>query len=420
MKKILFVSFYWPPSGKASYHFPLKMIQYLNEKGHKIALLTVNEDTFSAKDETFIQFIPDNLKVIKTGYFDPFIYYKKFLGKEKETPMFATEVISTQKVSLIHKVSLWIRMNLFIPDARIGWYKQAVAAGKELLKTEKYDVIITNGPPHSVHLIGVTLSKKFNIPLIPILIDPWVDIASYKNQTRNKFVVWLDNYLEEKTMKIAKAAVFVTKSMMNYFKNKYEFMNKKSFQLYWGYNEEDFDELKDNKNKNEYKTILHAGNMYEYQNPNRFWETVKNKIDKGDKLRLKFIGSLAPNIKDNIVELGLDKYTEFLGFLDYKDVIKEIVNADYLLACTHEPRHVPGKLFEYMRAKKPIIVFGEENKEVNELITKAGLGKYYSFNENAEDFFDFANTLNSSDTNILCHNRRKIAMELEKIINTVC
>lgn len=420
MKKILFISFYWPPSGKASLHFPLKMIQYLSEKGHNLAVLTVNEDTFSAKDDTFTKYIPNDLKVIKTGYFDPFVYYKKFLGKDKEIPMFATEVISTEKKGLKHKISLWIRMNLFIPDARIGWYKQAVKAGKKLLNQEKYDVIITNGPPHSVHLIGVTLSKKFNIPLIPILIDPWVDIASYKNQTRNKIVVWLDNYLEKKTMKRGKAAIFVTKSMMNYFIKKYKFMKEKSYQLYWGYNEEDFEGIIEQKSSNEYKTILHAGNMYEYQNPQKFWETIKNKIENGSKFKLKFIGSLAPNIKENILRLGLDKYSDFLGFLDYSDVIKEIVNADYLLACTHEQRHVPGKLFEYMRAKKPIIVFGDPNEEVKELITKAGLGKYYSFNDAAEDFFDFADNISYNERNIICHNRKNISIELENILNNVC
>ncbi len=333
--------------------------------------------------------------------------------------MFATEVISTQKAGLKHKISLWIRMNLFIPDARIGWYKQGVKAGIELFKNERYNLIVTNGPPHSVHLIGVTLSKKFNIPLMPILIDPWVDIASYKNQTRNKFVVWLDNYLEKKTMKIAKASVFVTKSMMNYFINKYGFLKDKSYQLYWGYNEEDFENINTNKKDEDYKTILHAGNMYEYQNPIKFWKTVKRKIDEGEKIKLKFIGSLAPVIKDTIINLGLEKDCYFLGYLDYKDVISEINKADYLLACTHEYRHVPGKLFEYMRAKKPIIVFGEENKEVEELITKAGLGKYYLFNESAEDFFEFADNISCNINNIICHNRKNIALELDKIINKI-
>lgn len=419
MKRILFISFYWPPSGKASYHFPLKMIQYLSEKGYEITLLTVNEDTFSAKDETFVKYIPQNLKVIRTGYFDPFVYYKKFLGKEKEAPMFATEVIATKKVSFKHKVSLWVRMNLFIPDARIGWYKQAVKFGSMLLSNERFDVIITNGPPHSVHLIGVTLSKKFNTPLLPILIDPWVDIASYKNQKRNRLAILLDSHLEKKTMKAAKAAIFVTKSMKDYFVDKYGFLRDKSFQLYWGYNEEDFAEIKENYHDCGYKTILHAGNMYEYQNPHNFWVTVKNEIEKGRKLKLKFIGSLAPNIKETIKELGLEKYTEYLGFLEYKQVIKEIVKADYLLACTHEKRHVPGKLFEYMRAQKPIIVFGEPNKEVEELITFAGLGRYYSFNDYAEDFFSFAENIKINEEAIICFDRKNIANELEKIINKI-
>ncbi len=416
MKKILFVSFYWYPSGKASYHFPLKMIEYLSKKGYKISLLTVKEDTLSIKDNTFEKYIPKDLEVIKTDYFDPFVFYRKFLGKEKDAPLYATEVISTKDVSIKHKIALWIRMNLFIPDARIGWLFKAVKAGKDLFKRNKYDLIITNGPPHSVHLIGVSLSKKFNIPLIPILIDPWVDIASYKNQKRNKIAIFLDNLLEKRTMKKAKAAIFVTKNMQSYFVKKYNFLANKSYQLYWGFNEEDFLGIETNKPDKDYKTILHAGNMYEYQNPINFWLTVKKKIEEGYKLKLKFIGSLAPNIKNSIKELGLEEFTDYMGYLNYSEVIKEILAADYLLACTHEKRHVPGKLFEYMRAYKPIIVFGEPNDEVEKLLLTSGLGKYYLFKDNAYDFFDWADKLNIDKNFINSFNRKEIANQLENII----
>lgn len=416
MKKILFISFYWYPSGKASYHFPLKMIEYLSEKSYKISLLTVNEDTLSIKDNTFGKYIPKNLEVIKTNYFDPFVFYKKFLGKEKDAPLYATELVSTKDVSIKHKIALWVRMNLFIPDARVGWFFKAIKAGKELLRKNKFDLIITNGPPHSVHLVGVGLSKKFNVPLIPILIDPWVDIASYKNQKRNKVAVFIDNLLEKRTLKKANAAIFVTKNMQSYFINKYNFLKNKSYQLYWGYNEEDFLNINTDKIEREYKIILHAGNMYEYQNPINFWVTIKKKIEAGHKIKLKFIGSLAPNIKNNIKELGLEKYTEYMGYLNYSDVIKEIVTADYLLACTHEKRHVPGKLFEYMRAYKPIIVFGEPNNEVEELLQKSGLGKYYLFNDFADDFFDWVENIKINKNFIKSFNRREIANQLEQII----
>lgn len=417
MKKILFISFYWPPSGKASLHFPLKMIQYLDEVDYKSTVLTVKEDSFSAKDETFFQYIPKGLRVLKTDFFDPFVFYKKFIGKGKDTPLFASEVMSTTEGGLKQKISLWIRMNLFIPDARIGWYKYGVKAGEELLKNEKFDFIITNGPPHSVHLIGVTLSKKFNIPLIPILIDPWVDIASYKNQKRNFFTVLIDNYLEKKTLKQASKSIFVTKAMRDYFIEKYNFVKNKAFQLYWGYNEEDFENIHLNESASQEKTLLHAGNMYEYQNPHKFWNTLKQRIESGYNLKLKFIGSIAPNIKKDIIDNGLEDRCEFMGFLPYDKVIEEICNADYLLACTHEKRHVPGKLFEYMRAQKPIIIFGDENKEVEALVTNAGLGKYYGFSDSASDFFEIADSFSPNTNEIFIHNRKNIANNLKQILD---
>ncbi|MGE5432846.1 MAG: hypothetical protein ACM3QX_17320, partial [Syntrophomonadaceae bacterium] len=149
MRKVLFITFFWPPSGKATLHWPLKIIKYLPNSGWQPSVLTVDEDTFSARDESLLKEISPDLRVIKTGYFDPFRLYRKFLGKSQDEPLVASETISKTNKSLNHRISIWIRMNLFVPDARIGWYPKAVAAGKEYLKNNKIDAIVTIGPPHS-------------------------------------------------------------------------------------------------------------------------------------------------------------------------------------------------------------------------------------------------------------------------------
>ena len=134
MKKVLFITYYWPPSVKASLHWPLKMIKYLPEFGWQPSVLTVEEDTFSSKDESLLNDIDKNLEIIKANSFEPFNIYKKFTGRKKDEQLVASETISTVNKSLTHRISIWIRMNLFVPDARIGWYYPAVKKGSDYLR----------------------------------------------------------------------------------------------------------------------------------------------------------------------------------------------------------------------------------------------------------------------------------------------
>src|SRR5450759_704181 len=180
MKKVLFSSYFWPPSGKASLHWPLFIIKHLSSLGWDPCILTIDEDTFSHKDNSLLKEIDPKWKIIKTAANEPFALYRKLLGKKSNTPLVASETISQTNQTIRHKLAVWIRMNLFVPDARVGWYLSAVKGGKTLLTNTLVDAIVSIGPPHSSHLIGKRLSRLYNIPHIPVFIDPWVDIAYYK------------------------------------------------------------------------------------------------------------------------------------------------------------------------------------------------------------------------------------------------
>ena len=186
MKKVLFITYFWPPSGKASVHWPLNMIKYLPDFDCDPSVLTVEMDNFSHPDESLLKEINQNLKVKKSKSSEPFNLYRRFIGKKKDEPLIASETISLVNKKFSHRLSIWIRMNLFIPDARIGWYLSAIKEGKKFLNGYKHDAIITIGPPHSAHLIGKKLSKIFNIPHVPVFIDPWTNIIYYKDFKRSK------------------------------------------------------------------------------------------------------------------------------------------------------------------------------------------------------------------------------------------
>jgi len=417
MKKVLFISFYWPPSGKASLHLPLKMIKFLPEFGWQPSVLVSKDDSFTAKDKSLLKEISPDLKVIKSDFYDPFIFYKKFLGKEEDEALVASEAMSKTNKGLKHKIALWVRLNLFIPDARMGWYFPAVKEASEYLKNNKVDAIVSNGPPHIAHLIGKKLSKKFNIPLISVFIDPWVDISYYIGQKRNKLTLAIDNKLENSVMRHSSQVVVVTKTLKEYFVKKYPFLKNKIHVLHWGYNEDDFSKV-ENVSSDE-KIILHAGNIFDFQNIPEFWKTVKRQIEKGNKLKLKFIGTVSPAVKKSIEEIGLDEYTEYSGFLSYNEVLKEMCKAAYLLVCATEPRHFPGKLFEYMRAGKPIIAFGNDNTEVAEVLKETNSGMLFRYEDSAEEFFEQVEKFKTDLEKVKQFDRKVIAEKLVGILNTL-
>jgi len=418
MKKVLFITYYWPPSGKASLQWPLKIINHLPEFGWQPIVLTVEDDTFSDKDETFLKQMSEDLKVIKTKAFEPFNLYKKFTGKEKESKLVASETISTKNKGLAHRLSIWIRMNLFIPDARIGWYFPAVKEGANLISHEKIDAIVSVGPPHTAHLIGKKLSVKYNLPHLPVFIDPWVDIAYYKNFRRNSITLKIDNRLEKSVLQNAASTVFVTETMKKDYQKKFSFLKDKAHVLYWGYSEDDFKDIELKENAGSEKVLAHAGNLFSYQNPVKLWGQIKKEIDIGNSIKIKFIGTVDEEIVKSISLAGLDPFTDYLGFLPYKKMLTEICNADFLLVCATEPRHVPGKLFEYMRTGKPIIAYGDNNKEVNRILEESNAGMMFEYDEDGKKFFTNYSNLKPDSAHFIKYDRIKISEVMSKILDS--
>jgi glycosyltransferase involved in cell wall biosynthesis len=414
MRSILLITYFWPPSGKATVHWPLFLSKYLKQYGWGTSVLTVEEDTFSARDETLLKEVDPDTLFVKTKSNDPFRLYKRFIGKKEDESLVASETISKANKNWRHKFAVWIRMNLFVPDARVGWILSAPSGGEKIITQTNPSVIVTIGPPHSAHLIGLKLSKKYKIPFIPVLIDPWVDIAYYRGFKRSRLTLAIDNHLERSVMESADRIIFVTNDTRNHYCLKYPDIEKKSFVCYWGYNEEYFQSV--SKIPQDEEVILHAGNIFDFQNPVHFWESVNKEIQNGRKLRLRFAGTVSPGIQQAIDNAGLTPYTEILGFLPYSKVVQEMVNASYLLVCATEKRHVPGKLFEYMRTGNRIIAFGDDNEEVAQLLQMTNSGKIFPYSYHCNDIFEQLASISPDPLLALQFSREKIAEEFAGII----
>ncbi|MBN8547047.1 MAG: glycosyltransferase [Ignavibacteria bacterium] len=416
MKKVLFLTYYWPPSGKASLHWPLKMIKYLPQFGWQPAVLTVEDESFMQKDESMEKEIDYSLVVLKTPSIEPFEFYKIFTGKGKDAQLVASETISKENKSLAHRISLWIRMNLFIPDARIGWYPFAVKAGNRLLRSEIYDAVVSIGPPHSVHLAAAKIARNANIPFYPVFIDPWLNIAYYKGQSRSKLTVMIDGWLERRTLEKSRRAIFVTETSLADYVASYPFLKEKGRVLHWGFDEEKFAGFKRIKKQGDEKVILHSGNIFDFQNPEKLWGYLKQRIDSGENFRVWFTGTVSPGVKRSISEAGLDGCTSYLGFLSYDEMLEVLAQADYLLVCAMEKRHFPGKLFEYLRTGIPILAYGDDNIEVEGVISSANAGMMLPFSADGSEFFERVDSFKTNLDLIKNFDRKVIAGKLSLIL----
>jgi glycosyltransferase involved in cell wall biosynthesis len=416
MKNVLFITYFWPPSGKATLHWPFKIIQHLPGYRWQPIVLTASEDTFSSPDESLLKQVDPNLKVLKARVLEPFGLYRRLLGKKKDAPLTASETISKTNRGLRHRIAIWIRMNLFIPDARIGWYWNAVRKGKKILSSENIQAIVSIGPPHTTLLVGKKLSKLFNIPHIPVFIDPWVDITYYRDFKRSKPTIALDRRFERSVLTQSSNVVFVTESMKEDYIRRYPFLKDKSHVLYWGYNEGAFGENNSENGRVE-EILLHAGNIFDYQNPKALWTTLRKEIDNGRNLKIVFVGTVSPGIRQSIIKAGLIDRTEFKGFLPYQKMIEELNTASYLMVCATEKRHVPGKLFEYLRSGKPILAFGDDNEEVRRILDETKSGMIFPYSSHARDFFDHVNNFQTDQDVVSRFDRKIIARKLAQILN---
>ncbi|HET9130837.1 MAG TPA: glycosyltransferase, partial [Terriglobia bacterium] len=289
MKRVLFVTYFWPPSGKASLHWPIRMIQYLPSHGLQPCVLTATEDTFSSTDASFEGVIDPSIRVRKARTFEPFNLYRSFLGMDKESPLVASETISRSNPGFRHRIAVWMRMNLFVPDARVGWYFPAVHKAKKFLKAEPVDSIVSIGPPHTALLVGNSLARYFGVPHVPVFIDPWTDIAYYRGFRRSAPTRYFDHHLENSVLNNAARIVFVTESMKQDYVRRAPLIESKSHVLYWGYDEDPFSNFRPVMDRDD-QTILHTGNLFDFQNPTGLWPFLRKEIEGGRKLRLVFVG----------------------------------------------------------------------------------------------------------------------------------
>lgn len=381
---LLYISYYWPPSGGPGVQRGLKFVKYFPQLGIIPAILTVDEKqaSYPLLDDTLLDEVPENLEVYKTATSEPFEYYKKLSGK-KEIPYsgFANQ---ESKDSLLDKVFKFVRGNLFIPDARVGWNKHALKKAGELLKNDKYKAIITTSPPHSTQLIGLKLRKKYNLKWIADLRDPWTNIHYYDQLYHTTLAQRLDEKYERQVLAEADAIIVTSEDTKRLFLNKPVSINPDKIHVIPnGYDEDDF-KYPSSPPKNTF-LITYTGTISESYNIDVFLKVIAHLMSVHSEInyKLRFVGMVSEGVKQRIEKAGVLGITEFIPYVPHDKAIKYLMESTaLLLAIADVPSvyaNVPGKLFEYLASNKQIICLGPVHSDTDHIIDECGAGRLFHY-----------------------------------------
>ena len=306
--------------------------------------------------------------------------------------------LTEKKTKWKKKLAHWIRLNLFIPDAKVGWIPFAVKAGKHIIRNENPDIIFSSSPPPTVHLIAKKLAKWSKIKWVADFRDPWTEIYYYQtsNEKRNNLRLKIDKMLEMKALLNADKITAVGETMLNLFTLKCNnILNEnKFFVIENGFDKDDFKNL--SNEKFERFTLLWAGNMNKTQNAPALFEALKDllitkKIDK-NKIMLKFVGDIAPEIVQTINKSELKDIFEINDYLPHNKIVKLMKKAHILLLIIGNRKGnkliLQGKLFEYLASKNPILAYGYINGDAHRILNRTNAGSLFDYNDvkNTEDF----------------------------------
>jgi glycosyltransferase involved in cell wall biosynthesis len=371
MKKVLIITYYWPPGSGPGVQRFLKFSKYLREFGWEPVILTVDNGSYPSTDKTLEQDIPEGLEVYRSQSFEPFRWYN--LLKGKKTKDATVGAIGLQGSSFFQRLALYVRANFFIPDARVGWNRFAIRKAHLIFKEHQIDAIISTGPPHSSHLIANALKKTHHIPWIADLRDPWTTVFYNAFFPRTESTKKRDKQLEDLVLKNADSISVVSNGMLEEFSDRAKDISL----IYNGFDDEDFKSLK--KNNTEKFTISYVGNFKPNQNAVVVWECLKELSHKTPQfksdLKIVLTGNVDPSIVKSIQEKGLEEQLSLEGFAAHHTAVQRMLDANLLLFVipVSERNHliITGKLFEYLATGNPILAIGPKGGNASALLTDA-------------------------------------------------
>ena len=436
MKRVLIITYYWPPTGGSGVQRWVKFAKYLPSEGWEPVIYTPENPEQLAVDHSLEAEIAEGTEVIKTRITEPYDLYKKFLrrsGHSKE----AVEVnpVNAQNKSFAQKAAMWVRGNLFRPDPRCLWINPSVRYLKKYLEDHPVDLIVSTGPPQSMHLIGRKLAQQTGLPWIADFRDPWTKIFYFKHLSMTKATERWHQKMEKAVLDDADAVVAVSPLVQQEF----QAMTRTPVELITnGYDECDFPEGRDKDaagGEDKDFIITHTGLFAADGNPTVLWDVISEKCRKDEDfrkaLKIKLIGKTDAQVLESIEEAGLKENLEDLGYQKHSVAVQAQRKASLLiLPLRKEPEYkavLPGKLFEYLASCRPVMGIGQPDGAMSMILDKTNTGAVYDWEDSIsmKKYIDdcwkehLSGNLIIKDGDISVFTRRNLTHQMVELFNKV-
>ncbi len=424
MKKVLIITYYWPPAGGPGVQRWLKFVKYLRDFEVEPVVYIPENPNYPLIDKSFINEVPKDIEVIRQPIFEP--YKLAAVLSKKNTKTISSGIIKQkEKQNFIQKLMLFIRGNFFIPDARKFWIQPSVKFLKSYLEKTNIDTIITTGPPHSLHLIGLGLKRQLHLRWIADFRDPWTQIGYQKQLKLTKYSAKKHQSLEKQVLNTADQIITTS------FTTKKEFALKTTKPIEVITNGFD-SELNTESKLDEIFSISHIGSLLSGRNPELLWKVLAEISKENENFRrdfkLKLYGAVSDDVVQSIKNAGLENELIFGGYISHKEAIAVQKKSQLLLLIEIDSEEtkgiIAGKLFEYLASKRPILAIGPRAWDVAKIIEETHSGKSFLYNQEValkeyilNSYQRYReNKLLSDSKNIEDYHRKNLTKQLAKLI----
>ena len=403
----------------------LKFAKYLPEAGWEPVIFTPENPDFDLKDETLEQDISSQLEVIKFPIWEPYQLFSKIKGKSKTHP---GRLLEQKDRGFLEKSAIWMRANLLVPDPRVFWVKPSVKFLTDLVKSGQFQAIITTGPPHSLHLIGLELKRKTGIFWLADFRDPWSQWEFLDTLPMSFLVRKKHENLEQSVLKTADVITTISPTFQ---RDLNKIAGREIKLLTNGYDPSDIpQDFKPREKTAGHMHLVYSGIIDSIRNPMHILEAMKIEFsEKNEDVKMTFVGNVSESVREFVqTDSWLSARVHFAGYVSHREVFGFYEHADALVLILTDTKNaqgnIPGKLFEYLATGIPVLALGDPKGDSATILHNSGSGSVIAHTDSdairkrLREVFE-SDKRDTGSGNLEKYSRKNLSIQLAKILDEI-
>ncbi len=401
----------------------LKFAKYLPEAGWEPVIFTPENPDFDLKDETLLRDIPSQLEVIKFPIWEPYQLFSKIKGKTKKHP---GRLLEQKDRGFLEKSAIWMRANLLVPDPRIFWVKPSVKILTDLVKSGQFQAMITTGPPHSLHLIGLELKRKTGLFWLADFRDPWSQWEFLDSLPMSSIVRKKHENLEQAVLKTADVVTTISPTFQLDLN---KIAGREIKLLTNGYDPSDTPQDFNPREKTKDQLhLVYSGIIDSIRNPIPLLEAIKAEFsEKMEEVKLTFVGNVSEFVREFVqADSWLSDRIHFAGYVSHQEVFGFYEQADALVLILTDTKNaqgnIPGKLFEYLATGIPVLALGDPKGDSAVILENSDSGNVMAHTDiegirkRLREVFE-SDKRDTDSSNLEKYSRKNLSVQLAKILD---